>query len=370
LKTNGKTRKTFDNDCKILIIGGYGHVGRLIAERLAPMYPGRVVIAGRNINKASVAAMEIGYGVDKREIDLFSKCSSVTAHESQMDDVVLVLVCMDQNQNQFVEQCIKLGINYVDISADYDFISQVEKLNNLAVQYSTCVIQSVGVAPGLTNLLASWVTKKMKSIERIDILLELGLGDHHGQAAIEWMFDNLDSVYEVNENGQIKTVRSFNEQLDLALPTQPFPRPAYRFNFSDQHVLVRTLGIPSISTWFRFDDRVSTWVLAKISQKGGGKLLRRKWFRKIAVWLFLNVHMGSDTCGVAVRAVGDNKKTLTFGLVGRKEALMTAIVATETVRQVLSGSMPSGVYHSEQVIQMDPVITALKHEIKDMVISL
>jgi saccharopine dehydrogenase-like NADP-dependent oxidoreductase len=36
------------SDDAILIAGGYGVVGRRIAEKLAPCYPGRVIVAGRS----------------------------------------------------------------------------------------------------------------------------------------------------------------------------------------------------------------------------------------------------------------------------------------------------------------------------------
>ena len=37
---------------KILVIGGYGHVGRAISSELAHFFPDRVIAAGRNIQKA------------------------------------------------------------------------------------------------------------------------------------------------------------------------------------------------------------------------------------------------------------------------------------------------------------------------------
>ncbi len=88
----------------------------------------------------------------------------------------------------------------------------------------------------------------------------------------------------------------------------------------------------------------------------------------------MNMHMGSDICGAAVRATGrtkDGADKLRVGLVGRKEALMTAIVTAETVRQILSSEDPkTGVFHSEQVIALEPVVTALKAELPDLVVAL
>ena len=343
-------------------------MGRSIAERLAPLFPGRVTVAGRNLDKAMAAAALVGHGAEGRAVDIFAAHNAVA-----LDDVALVVVCLDQTDTRFVEQCLGRAIHYVDISADDGFLSEVEKLGELAKRNGVTAMLSVGVAPGLTNMLAARARERMERVDRIDILLEFGLGDHHGQAAVEWLFDNLDVKYEVKESGRPRTVRSFGESINVRLPGQQAERPAYRFNFSDQHVIGRTLDVPAVSTWVRFDDRVSTWLFAKSSQLGLGRLLRRRWWRKIAVWLFLNVHMGSDVCGVAARVTGrtkDGAETLTLGLIGRKEGLMTAIVAAETARQMLSGEPVPGVLHSGRAIALDAVVSALKMDQPNLVVAL
>ena len=50
----------------LLITGGYGTVGRRVAADLAPDYPGRVVVAGRSLEKAARLAAELGHGVRGR----------------------------------------------------------------------------------------------------------------------------------------------------------------------------------------------------------------------------------------------------------------------------------------------------------------
>lgn len=352
---------------KILVIGGYGQVGRAIGERLAPMFPRRLIVAGRSAAKAKAAAAAIGHGAEGSAVDIGAAAAAA------LDGVALVLVCLDQTDTRFAQQCLARGINYLDISADYGFLAQIERLDGIARDAGATAVLSVGVAPGLTNLLAACAREKMERLDRIDILVELGLGDRHGRAAIEWMLDNLDVEFAVRENGRSRPVRSFGESRDLRLAGSGTVRAAYRFNFSDQHVIGRTLDVPSVSTWVRFEDRVSTWALAKSSQMGLGRLLRRRWWRRLAVWLFMNVHAGSDICGVAVRAAGRTKEggdALTLGVTGRKEALMTAVIAAETARQVLTAGLAPGVLHSERAIALGPVIAALRREMPDLAVSL
>ena len=353
---------------KILIIGGYGQVGRVIAERLAPLFPGRVAVAGRSFAKATAAATGIGHGAEGRAVDIYSATDG-----DALNGVALVIVCLDQTDTRFVKRCLSRGIGYLDITAEYAFLSQVEDFDALAKENNATALLSVGVAPGLTNLLAARACARMDRVDRLDILLELGLGDHHGQAAIAWMLDNLDAEYQVRENGRMKSVRSFSDSFELGLPGAKTTRAAYRFNFSDQHVLARTSDVPSVSTWIRFDNRLSTWAFARSSQIGLGRLLRRRRWRKLALWLFMNVHIGSDLCGVSVRATGrslDGANEVTIGLTGRKEALMTAIIAAEMARQMLTTGLAPGVHHSHQVIPLEPVIAALQRELPDLTVSI
>ncbi|MCW9033529.1 MAG: saccharopine dehydrogenase NADP-binding domain-containing protein [Alphaproteobacteria bacterium] len=349
-----------DSD-KILIVGGYGQVGLSIAERLAPHFPCRIIIAGRNLIKAQFTATRIGNGVTARSIDIFAARAT-----DALDNVAIVVVCLDQTDTEFVQHCLSRGIHYVDISAEYSFLSEVDKLDTLAQAAGAKAILSVGTSPGLTNMLAERVKTKMGQVDQIDILLELGLGDHHGKAAVEWMLDNLDAEYEVMVEGKPTAVRSFGEVTNIHLLGEQKTSPAFRFNFSDQHTIVRTLGLASTSTWIRFENRLTTWMFAKLSIAGLGRLLRRPLLRKIAVWLLMNIHIGTNICAVAARGTGKNG-TQTLSIVGRKEALMTAIITVETVRQMVKESFPAGVFHSDQVVDLDNVILALRTELPDLV---
>jgi siroheme synthase (precorrin-2 oxidase/ferrochelatase) len=364
MSLNTKTKSS--DQGKILIIGGYGQVGSDIATRLAPLFPDRVVIAGRNLEKAQAAATATGHGSSARIVDIFAASAA-----DALTDVGLVMVCIDQTGTGFVETCLSRGINYLDISAEYNFLSRIEPLAPLARENGATAMLSVGTSPGLTNMLAARIKQQMPDATRIDILLETGLGDQHGRAAVEWMFDNLDTEFEVMEAGRPKKVRGFGDKIDFQLRKGDRARPAFRFNFSDQHAIARTLDLQGAATWVRFEHKFTTSLFALSSRAGLGRLLRRPRWRRAAVWLMMNVHVGSDICAVAARGTNaDGSKTLTLNVVGRREALMTAVIAAETARQMLTEPFDPGVFHSEQAVKLEPVISALKAELPDLTADL
>jgi glutamyl-tRNA reductase len=76
----------------VLIVGGYGVVGSRIAADLAVDFPGRVLVAGRHLDRAEAAAAEIGYGVRGRRIDVTVPSSIAAA----LDGVSVAVNCTDQ----------------------------------------------------------------------------------------------------------------------------------------------------------------------------------------------------------------------------------------------------------------------------------
>jgi saccharopine dehydrogenase-like NADP-dependent oxidoreductase len=54
----------------VLIVGGYGTVGRRIAAELARDAPGRIVVAGRSADRAAAFAALLGHGARGHLIDV------------------------------------------------------------------------------------------------------------------------------------------------------------------------------------------------------------------------------------------------------------------------------------------------------------
>lgn len=79
--------------------------------------------------------------------------SHICANDGLLDDVGIVIMCLDQENIEFVQQCIQRGIHYIDLSASYHILFKIEELNKDAQKAGATAVLSVGLAPGLTNLL-------------------------------------------------------------------------------------------------------------------------------------------------------------------------------------------------------------------------
>lgn len=343
---------------KILVIGGYGQVGRTISSELADTFPGRVIAAGRNIQKAEQLSKETGGQVLPLALDIFNP--EVNINKS-LDDVSQVIMCLDQPDTSIIEDVIRKGIDYIDITAAGNFLSATEKLDHFAKETGSSVILSVGLAPGLTNLLAAHAATVLDEIKHLDIFVMLGMGDAHGDAAIQWTLDNIHADFTVLENGIEKAVRSFEEDKRVQLPGIG-QRTAYRFNFPDQHSLPKTLGIDSVSSRLCFDLEIVTKSFAVLKTKGILGILHRQWAKDVFVKALKTLRFGTDQFALKVEATGrKNGDETTFDSIirGTGEARMTGLVAAQVAHRLYSGIYPTGVFHIEQLFEPQEFIHSI-----------
>lgn len=335
----------------IIVVGGYGHVGGQICEQLALYYPGKVYAAGRSFERAQQFCSGKRSNIKPLRLTVGEPLD-----EKQLERVKLVVMCLDQTDTTFARACLLAGTDYVDVSANGVFLEAMEQLNERTEGIGGTAVLSVGLAPGLTNLLALKAFQSLDGVSQIDIAIMLGLGDEHGKAAIEWTVDSLAASYAITEAGRKRNVKSFTEGLKTDFGDGLGKRTAYRFPFSDQQTLSRTLGVPSVSTRLCFDSRMVTRSMALLKRSRFDRLLTAKSFRQLVIQSFGKLRYGSARYAIKVAGYGNiagAAAVAEFGLQGVKEAEITAKTATAVVKGVYGSKLPRGVYHIEQLFEIE-----------------
>ncbi|QBQ41735.1 hypothetical protein E2P86_11465 [Sphingobacterium psychroaquaticum] len=328
---------------KILIVGGYGAVGRQIATNLVHTYPNLILVAGRNYSKAEKLADELSSKVIPYAFDLAN-----FEDDPILNEVQLVIVCLDSPNTKFVEACIIKGINYLDISAQYASLQLIENLDAQARTHKSTIVLSAGLAPGMTNLLAQHAYSQLQAPVMVEISILLGLGEKHGEQAYRWTFNHMDHTYIL---GSMR-MDSFSDPIRTELlGTRKF----YTFDFSDQHVLRKTLPHTTVQTRMAFDSNWFTSITAFLRKCRLTKLFKNKRIQDFAITLFDKWSFGSAVFGVKVEAkdkIGDLK---TYTFTGYNEGKITAAFTTELARHLLTlPQQAHGVFHSHQIISNIP----------------
>lgn len=346
----------------IMVVGGYGQVGQMICKHLGELYPGTVIAAGRSFDRAEQFCLTMEGKVKPYQINI-----KEVVDPDIWKDIKLVVMCLDQADPVFARTCFNNGVHYVDISADDSFLSQLELLHEEAAAGQATAVLSIGLAPGLTNLLAAHAKHLMDRTDAIDISIMLGLGDQHGKAAIEWTVDNLGTDFTVMQAGSKVVVSSFTDGKITEFGSAMGHRKSYRFNFADQHALSRTLGVPLVSTRLCFDSAVVTGLLAWLRAGGVFRLLKLPRIRHAAILLFGKLRFGKEMFAVKIDAWGKRGQDdvlIECLIQGIKEASITAKVAAAVADKVYRSELPHGVYHIDQLFEWECLLPSLPPEVK------
>lgn len=320
---------------RILVVGGYGAVGATGTAMLEQWFPGRVVPGGRDGERARRLG---GVRVDAGDLAGFGRVLD------DLGDVSAVLLCVEPEDAALARICLERGVHFIDVGAGHRLLAQVAQLDDLAAGSRAAAVLSVGVAPGLTNLLARRVHEAVGGAERLDLTVLLGTGERHGADAVRWTVAGLsDPVLARSQR--------------VALPGYGVRR-AHPFPFSDQYTVRRTLDVREATTRLCLDSRLLTATLFAVRRLGLLRGTHRPGQQRLLAQAFSRVHLGGE--GFAVRAdARRGDRHAICALTGRGQSRVSGLVAAYVTRAVLAGGAPAGVRHIEQL----PVLADLPEQL-------
>ncbi|GAB2486819.1 saccharopine dehydrogenase family protein [Nocardiopsis aegyptia] len=294
-----------------LVLGGYGAVGAPTTAALRER--GHTVsTAGRDPRRAD------------RPCDLSE--SGLRGYRDALDGVDVVVNASGAEDPALVSAATDQGRAFVDATATTDYVRAVEGLLPRSP-----VLLSVGLAPGLTNLLAAAVHADAPGEDPLDLAVLLGAGEEHGAAATAWSLGLLGRSFRDPATGA--PVRNLTQGRAVDLPGLG-RRRLYRADFSDQHALTRDLGRP-VRTRFGLDSRTLTTGLALLTHVPGASRMPT------------GVHaLGTDAWIVLAHCGGLRRWAR-----GRGQSRATAHI-TAWAAGLTEGLSP-GVHHLHEVARLD-----------------
>ncbi|AQA24533.1 NADH(P)-binding family protein [Rhodococcus sp. MTM3W5.2] len=298
----------------VLVLGGYGAVGAHLVTRLRADGVDALA-AGRDPARAD------------RVVDLADPASLTAA----LDGVSAVVNCVGAEDPAVAAAVAERGIPFVDITATSEYAQQLERVEGP-------VLLGVGIAPGLSSLLAA---EAARAGGPVDVLIGLGAGESHGPAATAWTYGLLGKRFDDPDGSQ---VRNYTRPRQFDLPAEAgYPRfPALRTDFADQHRLTAMLGVP-VRSYLKLDSRLATLGLAALT-----------WAPRVAALVPAGGMPGGDGWVIAARG-GDGRS---LWATGRGQSQATAVVAALAVQRVLRSPIAAPTWLHE-TISLDELRPAL-----------
>jgi saccharopine dehydrogenase (NAD+, L-lysine-forming) len=153
----------------ILMLGGYGNAGLVIARLLASQTPYRVILAGRNGDRARQVAEQLNreFATDRvsgMAVDAASRASLLNAF--QQVELVLVAASTIHCTRTVAEAALEAGIDYFDIQiAVKAKHAALEALRERIVASGRCFITDGGYRPGIPAAMVRYAACQIPGLE-------------------------------------------------------------------------------------------------------------------------------------------------------------------------------------------------------------
>jgi hypothetical protein len=146
----------------ILILGGYGNTGRPLARLLLAESNAKLVLAGRNLEKAQMFASDLNHAFEGNRVCGVRVDASDSASLRQAFntvDFVIVASSTSQYTRQVTSAALEARIGYLDVQYSTQKIALIKSLEAAIRQAGCCFITDGGFHPGLPALLVRYIAQ-------------------------------------------------------------------------------------------------------------------------------------------------------------------------------------------------------------------
>jgi|GEM_PF-722352 len=349
---------------KILIIGGYGTVGSIVSRQLALRYPSKIIVGGRNKVKAQMLIEQNGLSAKAIYLDVEKE----RFKEVDFNEIHTAVSCIETMNISFILECLQFNINYTEVGASFKAHKRFFELSDYIDNADCLVIPSVGLVPGLSNILAFNGAKQFSQIDEIHTYVMLGLGDSHGVDSVRWMLEKANSSFKIKTKDGSVSVKCYTHPKSTRLLNEQRERTFYLFDFSDHHTIPLLVDTKAIDTRIGFDSKAITYLFYLLQKIGV-----LKWYKNISPKRFKKVldfiRIGSERFGLQIEINGKDSLGMQYSIkylaTGENEALATATVTSYASELMYLNKTQKGLKHIEEVCDLDELKGYLeKHNVK------
>ncbi len=158
----------------VVVLGGYGNFGRPIVEALANERDCRVLIAGRDAQKAEHLALKIGGNTQPWVTDCYANAFSEALRRVEAY-LVIHTAGPFQSQSYVVPRaCIDAQCHYVDLADARAFVCGIRELHQEAERNRVLVVSGASSLPALSSAAVDQLASEFSAIDSIEHAITSG----------------------------------------------------------------------------------------------------------------------------------------------------------------------------------------------------
>ena len=343
----------------VLIPGGYGAVGSIIAELLSIKENLTPVIAGRREDQAKKLAKKLG--CLWTTIDLENR-ESIQKALKDIDIVISCYIPSDEFNILLPEMAAEQGIHYLDVAAFNSFNQKVMGLHKKAAANRAVLITALGLFPGVPGLIIGSNRDYFDNVDCVDIFFTSGGNmDNLSPLALQGIGHMMKIPPLKWENGKWVKPSGKARKEHIA---KPFNK---EIGFYPDMVTFDLIKIPEIMKI----NQINMWSMSESLFLGmilllGLKLGFAKTVKRAAGFLRLLRLLGRSknedySMKIVSRGTKDNKALKRTVEMNATEEYLTAIIPAIICEQIINGDINQvGAYTGAEVVDSQKLIKSLK----------
>jgi saccharopine dehydrogenase-like NADP-dependent oxidoreductase len=222
---------------RVLVLGGYGFFGSRICAALSRNPGIHLLIAGRDLTKATALAYQLGRSAaHAKAVDATSPQLAQTLRKLQVSTLIHTAGPFQDQDYRVAQSCIQAGCNYLDLADGRVFVAGIGKLDAAARAANVCVLSGVSTVPALTSAV---VDRHIGEYSRLDTI-RIGLTSGAlvpGLATVKAVFSYCGRPITVLEKGERVRVFGWVESLSYEFPKPVGARLLARCDVPDLDLL-------------------------------------------------------------------------------------------------------------------------------------
>jgi hypothetical protein len=185
-----------------LILGGYGYTGKLLARYLLAESKAKIILAGRNLEKAQTFAGELN---DERVSTIRVDAADADSLRSALQGVDLLLVAAPTTRHveTVIRAALDAKVDYLDVQFSSRKLAILNELATEIEKNDLCFVTEAGYHPGLPSAMVRYAAAQLDSLESALTAGYLNMGKSlpYSKAVDELMEGFIDYQAQVYKNG-------------------------------------------------------------------------------------------------------------------------------------------------------------------------
>jgi saccharopine dehydrogenase-like NADP-dependent oxidoreductase len=207
----------------VLVLGGYGFFGLRICAALARNRSVRVLVAGRDLKRATTAALSLDQPPEQAVcLDAHDPNLATILRRLQVDVLIHTAGPFQGQDYTVARAAIDAGCHYIDLADGRDFVAGITALDPAAKERGLIVTSGASSVPALSSAVVDRFLPEFERLDSIRIGISSG-ARAPGIATVRGVFSYAGKPIRVLRNGSWSTAFGW-----LGLERHQFPSPLGR----------------------------------------------------------------------------------------------------------------------------------------------